>query len=372
MTANSNIKRYIHSSNGTQIDVPNLYIDDKTGNFLVRVYHMGATRSKSLRTKSFTIAKARIADAMKEIVTTDKKKIRNLLVRDYYEMFVSEKTNGEVSPGTLESYSISWRHHIEPFWGNLTEKEITQEKFNEFLGWHRKTNGKLLYNPLKLLNGLVKIMRREDCQIGNVDIRLPKKEADSHREPKGTYVERNEFAAIYWSCSERRYRFMFLAAYKWGFRLGELVNLKKDRVKKNRAGLLEIHLRAHDTKTRIARIVPLDKYLSKRLQRIMKAAAGENVFGSPRIQKVPVSKQAIDRTWIAAKETAGVTRRIRIHDLRHTAATNFANAGLNPTLACAILGMSLKIYMAVYVKRQSLDLSSAIDAVSNSRRLHEK
>lgn len=34
--------------------IPNLYVDEVTGFYLVRIYHAGHNRSKSLRTKNLT------------------------------------------------------------------------------------------------------------------------------------------------------------------------------------------------------------------------------------------------------------------------------------------------------------------------------
>ena len=359
MSANSRIKK--HGA------IPHLYIDEITKIFIARVYHAGATRSKSLKTKSETIAKQRLSGAIKEILTTDKAKLKNKLVRDYYDGFVKSLMADELSRATMTRYSVSWRHHVEPFWGNLREDQINQDTYSRYLSWHRSEKGGKIFNHLKLVRGLLKYIVKSGAKVAAVDAYLPKKEADSNAESKGTYIEKHEVEAILSTfVPAARERLMIELAYTFGFRLGELCNLKKNRLKKH-GSRLSIDLRAEDTKTRKERSIPLTQALSDAIKFHSAFSPGEFVFPSEKNPKRAVSKQVIDRAWIKAKDDAGIRRRIRFHDLRHTAATNFADMGIDPVKACAILGMTLKIYMGTYVKAKSLNLSGVIDEIEKQR-----
>jgi len=62
------------------------------------------------------------------------------------------------------------------------------------------------------------------------------------------------------------------------------------------------------------------------------------------------SSQALDSHWAKIKRSAGISGRLRFHDLRHTFATKTAEANWPPISACQILDMSLGVYQKVYAK----------------------
>jgi integrase len=365
LSSNSKIKKYTHvNAEGAEIAVQGLYVDERTGTFYARVYDRGVTRSKSLETKSFPIAKNKVTAAIKEILSTEKRKTKNKLVEDFYPNFISDLEGQELSSATVKQRDISWRLHVKPFWAKLKETEVNQDAFSNFVKWHRNEKGGKIFNHLKLLRALVAFMRKSNTTLPVIDLALPKKEADANKESKGTYIEVSEIKAILKSKSlSPREKLMIRLAYNFGFRIGELTNLRKDRIKRV-GGQVQIHLRSEDTKTRAAREVPLTDDLGDDLMEMAKVSTGLFVFPMVTNQKRPVSKQVIERAWKNAKTDANIRRKIRFHDLRHTAATNFANLDLDPVKACSVLGMSLKIYMSVYVKRQNLNLSSIADAIS--------
>lgn len=365
MSANSRIKKYIHvEADGTSINVPGLYIDEVTGTFIARAYFKGSTKSKSLKTKVFSVARTKVMGAIKSILNKDYRDKSNKLVEDYYESFWESLVGEDLSQSTMTRYSVSWRHHVAPFWGKLREDQINQETYTAYLKWFKKKSpNDKIFNHLKCLRGLIRHMVRSNARVGVVDAFLPKKEADSNAESKGTYIETEEIRAILKVKDlTPRERLQIELGYTFGMRIGEIVNLKKDRIKVF-GTQVQIHLKSQDTKTRKARIIPLTENLGERLLEVSKSVSGENVFPGIIQRKKPMSKQVLERAWVVAKEKAGIRRKIRFHDLRHTAATNFADIGLDPVKACAILGMTLKIYMGTYVKNQSLNLSSVIDTI---------
>jgi integrase len=362
--SNSKIVKYIHiNKGGVSVDTPNLYVDLKTGIFLVRVYHNGRTQSRSLGTKSYLVAKNKISSAIQSILQNKGKKKDNKLVRDYYQELIELKKSEQLSERTIAIYENCWKNHIGPFWENFTPSEIDSEAFKSFLVWHKKKRGFLLFNPLKLLKALVAMMLEDGSLLVPIKIYAPKWELDDRKQSKGTYVTDSEIKKILKSAKDERINLMIDLSYSFGFRIGEVTNLRREAVK-DINGLIQIHLSIKDTKTRRARIVPLNERLSQRLRDFMKKTTGPYVFPMARDNLRPMAKQTTDRLWLRALKDSGIKRRIRFHDLRHTCATNFADMEINETKACAVLGMSLTIYSSVYVKRSSLDLNSVIDAVT--------
>lgn len=75
------------------------------------------------------------------------------------------------------------------------------------------------------------------------------------------------------------------------------------------------------------------------------------------VQKV----QARDARWSDLRRKAGVSG--RFHDLRHTCATRLAKSGVAAEIACAYLGMSLRVYDSVYCHLNVDDTAEAAGVV---------
>lgn len=80
-------------------------------------------------------------------------------------------------------------------------------------------------------------------------------------------------------------------------------------------------------------------------------------FGSKILQflnsagdRSPMSSEAFQWHWVKIKAAAGISGRLRFHDLRHTFATRTAEANWPPVTACDILDMSLVVYQRIYAK----------------------
>ena len=112
-----------------------------------------------------------------------------------------------------------------------------------------------------------------------------------------------------------------------GMRRGELFNLMWFDVDFARG---VIHVR--NTKTDRDRVVPMNKAVCEMLERQPKASG--YVFPSPRTGERLVD---IKHKFDEARMAAGISD-FRFHDLRHTAATRLADAGVNVVVIAEILG----------------------------------
>lgn len=112
-----------------------------------------------------------------------------------------------------------------------------------------------------------------------------------------------------------------------GMRRGELFNLRWFDVDFARG---VIHVR--NTKTDRDRVVPMNKPVREMLKRQPKASG--YVFPSPRTGERLVD---IKHKFDEARTAAGI-KDFRFHDLRHTAATRLADAGVNVVVIAEILG----------------------------------
>lgn len=125
-------------------------------------------------------------------------------------------------------------------------------------------------------------------------------------------------------------------------------------------------------KTKKERPMPIHPELKGLLIQQMKAHPDSPwLFPSP---KDPMKPQRADgfRAWTRLKKSAGITKRLRRHDLRVTRATDFAVQGLPMALTGALLGMSPKILEKHYQKIQLKHLKDVYKKDVSTRKQAKK
>lgn len=143
-----------------------------------------------------------------------------------------------------------------------------------------------------------------------------------------------------------------LMAYQSGMRRGEILNLVWDRVD-FKEGL--IRLKAEDTKTKDARLIPLTSELMVMLRGLYKVRY---------LQEAHVflvrgkSLQSTKTAFLAACRRAEITG-FRFHDFRHTALTNMRRAGIDYLTIMRISGHKT---MEVFKRYNSFDIPDLREA----------
>lgn len=340
----------------------NLYINLASGIFYTRKRLAGRYHFKSLGTKKFAEARAILHNTLIESTKEPLKPKRKKLIRDYYEMMWSEKLASKKKRGTLLNIERTWRLGIEPFWGNRIAEEINQQQVTEFMSWHRKQRpGVMFSQTFKYLNNIFNLIVREGDLPKNKKpkLELPNDEQRHLDEQKGRRITDDEILRIIEATDSERFKFIFSLAYSTGMRKEEICELEKTRIKKQN-DLYVIELGTDHTKTGYARKIPVPKALNESLENLLRQN-NRYLFPKAKDPTKPIYGQLIDKAWKKAKRKAGIKDRLRFHDFRHTAASNFAALNVNPSIACTILGMSLEVYQNVYLKLLPTDMSFATD-----------
>ena len=145
-----------------------------------------------------------------------------------------------------------------------------------------------------------------------------------------------------------------LCAYQTGMRLGEILGLTWERVD-FQSGI--IHLRAGDTKTDDARLIPLTRELTALLKDLYKVRYldEQNVF----LVKGR-SIGSIKTAFQGACRRAGIEG-FHFHDFRHTAVTNMRRAGIDHLTIMKITGHKT---LAVFKRYNSFRVNDLKDAAS--------
>jgi len=180
---------------------------------------------------------------------------------------------------------------------------------------------------LALLKHLFSFAQREG-RLERNPVRLVKLEKENNARDRVLSAE--EFEALQ-AQSAPHLQAINLIAYQTGMRSGEILNLTWDRVDL-KAGL--IRLKAEDTKTDDARLVPLTVDLTALLKDLYKV----RYLHEPHVFLVGrKSVQSIKTAFNAACRRTGI-KGFHFHDFRHTAITNMRRAGIDHLTIMRITG----------------------------------
>lgn len=139
----------------------------------------------------------------------------------------------------------------------------------------------------------------------------------------GSRRDDSEAADVYFE-RFRRSRLLFTAAVDLGYRVTDLRLLKRSAVDLKK-GLVTIITR----KTGKGAAVALSDRCRDAIEEAMSSAVANAEYVFTTEEGQPYSETTVRRYFALAKKLAGITRRCRINDLRHTFASNLASEGLS-------------------------------------------
>ncbi len=166
-------------------------------------------------------------------------------------------------------------------------------------------------------------------------------------------------------CYFRRFREtkpFFVIALETGLRRGDLLRLRWGSV-----DLAEGWIRVTIEKTRREAVVPISRACREALLECRRRAVlSELVFVNAGGQ--PLSWTTVQRQFELAKKLAGITRRFRFHDLRHTFGSTLASQGVSLQVIAKALGHS-SIRMSERYARPSFESLREIKRALDSARV---
>lgn len=214
---------------------------------------------------------------------------------------------------------------------------------------------------MALLSHLYKIMRKE----WEIPCANPVSDVDRPAPPKGRtrFLTQKEAQSLLESCGNRRNKMLrsfVLAMLHTGMRPSEAAGVKWRQV-----DLAKRILLLEDTKTGGNRVVPLTTALIDELVRIKQGRGGdEYVFLTDKQASLhaPRFSQAFRMAFIAARKEAGVPD-IRMHDLRHTAASYLLMSGCDLRTLADILGHTTLAMVQRYTHLLDAHKIDAVDKI---------
>jgi len=164
----------------------------------------------------------------------------------------------------------------------------------------------------------------------------------------------------------QHYRSFFWALLDTGLRLSDAIGLRWANV-----SFEENVIRLVTKKKDRPVTIPLSSVVRGALQEIRKRPViSEFVFLDE--DSKPLTKEKVSRKFAMAKAVAGITRRLRIHDLRHTFASTLVSSGVNLKIVSDLLGHTDITTTARYARgdrRALADVANVLDRVNGSTKV---
>jgi len=268
-------------------------------------------------------------DLMKEIVKSDEA-VKCPTFAVWGETYLSLEEVKALS--TYQDRVESVRLQLIPFFGKKSLADITPADVEAFRAQRKLRNGKAptaatVNADHAFLKHILSVAERRSFIATNVAKRVPLPSPNNERD---RILTEDEWKRLYAAASPHL-KPIVLVAYQLGLRLGEILGLTWDQIDLQRGF---IKLRAKDTKTKEARLVPLTPEVRSSLAEIAKVRR----LNTNRVflyQGKPVRE--IKKAFHNAVRATGVEN-LRFHDLRHCAATNLRRAGVDTVTAMKIVG----------------------------------
>ncbi|WP_164214448.1 site-specific integrase [Virgibacillus sp. YIM 98842] len=337
-------------------------------------------KTKTVTAKSPADARKKLALFVAEVERKEYVSPSNTKFRTFVELW-KKRAKKQLAPKTMELYTYLLDSRMIPAFGNIRLENITLVRLNDYMEKLEEeglsSNTRLKHYNLfnNLFNLALKLKLISENPMDGVD--RPK------REQKETNVyDSQELKRLFLLLNEEKNKQMVLMvklALKTGMRKGELLGLRWEdvdfatntiHVRHSLSYTKEEGYQIKDTKTKNSnRKVAPPKKLMKELQKHIhhkreeKAAAaelwddtfGNLVFSTPGKSEgdtlslfgKPIHQDSPNRWWRrfldrvnaeAEKNGQSKLKKIRFHDLRHTAATDLINKNAHPNAISKRLG----------------------------------
>lgn len=344
-------------------------IKKRDGVYWARFMKKGKRVEISLETKSFEIAKASVEKIEGQLLIGRSWKQERQLFEDAWLEFLTDKSKGNkvraARESTLHEYAKAGVKYYVPFFGRMRLSDIDEHAWAEFVEWASKESpGIRFFNLRKYFSGFLTWAKRHGKILTPPYLFNPDAKRDMDREEysPGKAYSKEELRDLRVAAAQydRFYLFMLMAQYM-GMRPGEInqLNLERINLKDN-----VIELKRADTKTSLARIVPIHPLVRPLLEEQMEHAKGlgsDYLFPHAHVKakpNAPMDRQGFKKVWARVMAAAGVSG--RVYDFRHTFITHAIAGGMNPAAVAMITGTSIKMIQKYYLHLGPNELSKAI------------
>ena len=178
-----------------------------------------------------------------------------------------------------------------------------------------------------------------------------------------------EVSGVLEALTNLKHRALLMTVYAAGLRVSEVVSLRVADIDSQR-----MMLRVEQGKGRNDRYVMLGQKLLYVLREYWKIEQPRDWLFPGQIPKRHLTRSAVERVFYQARDTAGITKKVSVHSLRHSFATHLLESGVNIRKIQLLLGhrslRSTQVY--THVARDYLDNTpSPLDILPDLERLSQ-
>ena len=155
----------------------------------------------------------------------------------------------------------------------------------------------------------------------------------------------DEVAQFFEAIDSLKYRAILMTAYAAGLRVSEVVSLRVDDIDSRR-----MVIRIRQAKGQKDRYVMLSPRLLAILREYWRAARPAPFLFPGNVPDRPITPRTVQKACRDAQEAAGLSKRVRVHTLRHSFATHLLEAGTNIRIIQLLLGHRSLRTTAVYTR----------------------
>ena len=311
----------------------------------------------------------------------------NLALNDYLDQWLSDSVRGTVRQRTWERYEQIVRVHIKPSLGRIKLKALTRAHVRAL--YREKLDAGLASRTVQYIHTTLHKALKDAVADGLI----PRNVTEGVKAPKAKKKEVNALSpdqarAFLESARGDRFEALYVLAVTAGLRVGELLGLKWDDVDLD-AGTLSV--RRTLSEARSGEILELPKKGKGRNIRLTSQAVEALKAHRKRQHEERLSlgtlwqdsglifpaqtgtfmnaKNLTDRSFKRLLERAGLSRTVRLHDLRHTCATLLLGKAVHPKIVQELLGhatiaITLDTYSHVLPNMQGEAVSAMESALS--------
>lgn len=303
---------------------------------------------------------------------------------DYIDPRASRITVGELGeqwiegrraiwkPSYLRSVETSWRVHVRPRWGDRSIGGIRHSEVQQWVSQlARDKSATVVYRAFGILKGIYEmaITDRRIARTPTEHTMLPRRRPRRH-----VFLTVDQLLALAGASGDHKALVLVLGFC--GLRWGEATGLRVSDIDFGRN-----RIRVSRSATRVGREVVVgstktDRYREVSMPVVVADALREQVAGKASDDLVFDNgsggylrqQSAADgqRGWFATAVSLSGVPRLRIHDLRHTAASIAISAGANPKYVQRMLGhSSAKMTLDTYSDLFDRDIDRVADSIDD-------
>jgi integrase len=346
---------------------------DKNGQWWAALYQH--SRQKRVRAISEKDAKAKLRDLKRQSDAGVSIGTGRVSVEDYLQTWLANKAP-DLEITTISNYRYRCERYILPIIGGLRLDAVTTEHIEGLITRMRRDNvaSSTVCSVYTLLNAAFKKAARER--------RIAFSPVEAVDQPKLTVEEitplsSSEWAALAWAIEGHRLEALYHLTITLGLRKGEALGIRESDLDLVAGTLhLEQTVLQADNKVHIGgikndtpRTVPLTPRLVAMLRTRLTRLAIEREHANwqehgllfPGEHGQPQAPSSFTKHYASAKKAAGIVRRVRFHDLRHTTASWLGDLGISREIIGRLLGHSGEGITGRYIHIGADPVRTAVD-----------